>query len=318
VPFAAAWLLAATLTFAAMQTRFRVPVLAAAMALLLFGVLLRPNALVAAPLLGAYLLYPINFQVPRAALLYAPIAVTLLGLQQFIYYGVLHATLQHAAQSIMVFDLGGISHYSGENQFPGDWSGDETNLIIGGCYRPTQWDIYWTQEPCLFVMQRLEQKKLFGTPVIVHAWTRAVTAHPFAYLRHRAAFMWNFLTGSNLTIWTADIADPAKPALAGHSGFAALRAVDAALKPSPLSRPGMWLLACLLICALAWRRRDTAAGAFAIATCGSAAVYVLTFFAVGVASDFRYAYGAVLSAIAGAVTLAAPVRHAAPLTTPPS
>jgi hypothetical protein len=38
-----------------------------------------------------------------------------------------------------------------------------------------------------------------------------------------------------------------------------------------------------------------AEGAFALGVCGSAAIYVLSFFAVGVASDFRYGYWAVLA-----------------------
>ena len=84
-----------------------------------------------------------------------------------------------------------------------------------------------------------------------------------------------------------------------------LKAIHDALKPTPLFRAGSWLLICIAVCALAWRRRDTPAGAFAIGVCGSAAVYVLTFFTVGVASDFRYAYWAVLASITGAVAVAA-------------
>ena len=38
--------------------------------------------------------------------------------------------------------------------------------------------------------------------------------------------------------------------------------------------------------------------------CGSAAVYVLSFFAVGVASDFRYGYWAVLAGMVGGVVAA--------------
>jgi hypothetical protein len=56
---------------------------------------------------------------------------------------------------------------------------------------------------------------------------------------------------------------------------------------------------CLIVCGFAWRRRWTPEGAFAFGVCGSAAVYVLSFFAVGVASDFRYGYWAVLAGIAG-------------------
>jgi hypothetical protein len=39
--------------------------------------------------------------------------------------------------------------------------------------------------------------------------------------------------------------------------------------------------------------------------CSSAAVYVLTFYGAGVASDFRYGYWAVLAAMAGGVVLLA-------------
>jgi peptidoglycan/LPS O-acetylase OafA/YrhL len=61
---------------------------------------------------------------------------------------------------------------------------------------------------------------------------------------------------------------------------------------------------CLIVGGFAWRRRETPAGAFAFGVCGSAAVYVLSFFAVGVASDFRYAYWAVLAGIVGSVIVA--------------
>jgi peptidoglycan/LPS O-acetylase OafA/YrhL len=59
------------------------------------------------------------------------------------------------------------------------------------------------------------------------------------------------------------------------------------------------LIICLVFCAVAWPRRRQREGAFALGTCGSAAIYVLTFLFVGVASDFRYAYWAVLAALTG-------------------
>jgi peptidoglycan/LPS O-acetylase OafA/YrhL len=58
------------------------------------------------------------------------------------------------------------------------------------------------------------------------------------------------------------------------------------------------------VCGFAWRRRETPEGAFALGVCGSAAVYVLAFAAVGVASDFRYGYWAVLAGIVGGVVAA--------------
>jgi hypothetical protein len=76
-----------------------------------------------------------------------------------------------------------------------------------------------------------------------------------------------------------------------------------ALKPTPFFRTGTWLLVCFAVCGFAWQKRGTPEGAFALGACGSAAVYVLTFLAVGVASDFRYGYWAVLAGIAGSVVV---------------
>ena len=64
---------------------------------------------------------------------------------------------------------------------------------------------------------------------------------------------------------------------------------------------GFWLLACIIVCCLSWKRNGAREAAFALGVCGSATIYVLSFYALGVASDFRYGYWAVLAAIAGGV-----------------
>ena len=74
------------------------------------------------------------------------------------------------------------------------------------------------------------------------------------------------------------------------------------------------LLLCVAVCGFAWRRRRTPEGAFALGVCGSATVYMLSYFAVGVASDFRYGYWAVLAAIAGAAVGASADMHRAKAT----
>ncbi len=48
--------------------------------------------------------------------------IGLFGIVQLVYYGMLDAKRQHPLQTIMIFDLGGISHFAKENQFPVDWS----------------------------------------------------------------------------------------------------------------------------------------------------------------------------------------------------
>jgi hypothetical protein len=305
VLFASTWLLAAVLCFhpGGRVGWRRTFTRAIALSLLAFGVLLRPNALLAAPVLGAYLIWPAGFSPKRAAILFLPAALALFALVQVIYYAVLGAERQNVAHAIVVFDLGGITHFTRENQFPISWTASETTLLTDECYRPNDWGVYWNYDPCTFVMRRLEQDKLFGSREMVQAWAGAVWKHPAAYLHHRFAFMWTFLAGENSTLWTGDAEDPTKAAFGDSGTFAMLRAVHDALKATPLFRPLSWLLASLAIVAIAWPRRRTPSRAFAVGVCGSAAVYVLSFLPVGVAADFRYVHWAVLASIAGFVVI---------------
>jgi hypothetical protein len=307
VLFATCWLLAAALAFAACGRRSWIErsgqVLA--LALVAFGVLLRPNALLAAPILAAYAVFLPRLSLRKIAILYVPAVLVFFGLVQLVYYGMLNAKREHPLQTIMIFDLGGISHFARANQFPVAWSETENAMLLDTCYQPTMWDIYWRLEPCDFVMRKVEREKgLFGTSAISKAWLTAILHHPVAYLQHRSAFMWNFLAADNLTMWTADIEKPMKDVFADRAAFNVFRSVHDALKPTPLLRAGFWLLACIGLCGIAWRRAPREA-AFVFGACGSATVYVLTFCGAGVASDFRYGYWAVLAAMAGGVVLLA-------------
>jgi hypothetical protein len=132
---------------------------------------------------------------------------------------------------------------------------------------------------------------------------KAVLHHPVAYLQHRASFMWQFLARQNLTMWTVDIENPTQVAHRDSAAFMHLKALHDWLAPTVLFRAGVWLLANLLLVALAWPRRETPEGAFGFYVCGSAIIYVATYFVFGVAADFRYAYWAVLAALGGAMVV---------------
>jgi hypothetical protein len=302
---ASAWLLAAALAFAVAERRggLRLTTQALALALLAFGFLLRPNALFAAPILAAYLIWPQRFDLRRAAILYVPAVAVLALLVPLVYYVMLGAKHQHVVHAIFVFDLGGITNFTGENQFPVTWPPDQGAMVISGCYQPTDWDIYWTYPQCSFVMAKIDEQKLFGSSELTQAWLHAVLSHPLAYLEHRAAVMAHFLTGQNITMWTIDVAHPDQTLFPDNSWFWSLKSLHDWLLPTPLFRTGTWLLVCIAWCALAWRRRATPPGAFLLGTCGAAAVYMATFFPVGVSGDFRYALVAVLLGLAGVAVL---------------
>lgn len=310
--FAAAWLLAVVLAWCARDraAALRIPVQAVALLFATLGMLLRPNALFAIPILAGYILWPAAFRFKRTTLAYVPLAIAFYALVPLVYYGALNAKKENPLHSVFVFDLGGISHFAKENQFPVTFTPEQGALLINGCYQPTLWDIYWNRDPCKFVMAKLEGEKIFGTPALSSAWLRAVTKHPIAYLQHRAAFMRTLLFADNLTLWTLDVEDPRLYLYTDRPAFMTLRAVDDALKATPVMRAGTWLLIDVIILVFAWRRRETPEGAFAIGACGSAVIYVLTFFPVGVAPDFRYAYWAVLAAIASAAVMLSAPRNA--------
>ena len=306
VLFATCWLIAATIAFAASgrSSPIRLPAQMLSLALVAMGVLVRPNALLAAPVLAAYVIWPSQFSLRRTTILFVPAVLGFFAVVQLVYYGALGATRQHPLQSIMIFDLGGISHFAKENQYPVDWTEAQNTQLLNTCYQPTQWDIYWRLEPCDFVMAKIEREKaLFGTPAIPKAWLLAILRHPLAYLQHRLAFMWNFLAADNLTMWLVDVERPTQQVFPDRATFAALVVVHDVLKSTPLLRAGSWLLACIALCFLGARGSCPRQNAFVLGVCGSAAIYVLTFFPAGVASDFRYSYWSVLATIAGVVVM---------------
>ncbi len=306
IMLASSWLLAAALAYLLAERRgpWRIIAQALGLALICFGFLLRPNALFAAPILVAYIFWPERFDLRRAAILYVPATVILALLVPLVYYAWLGAKHANPLHAIFVFDLAGISHFTGENQFPVTWSADENAMLVGPCYRAGDWDDYWTRQPCLFVMKKLDGEKLFGSPALQQAWLRAVIGHPLAYLEHRFAVSANFLFADTLTMFTTDIAHPDRTLFADNAWFVALKSLNDRLKPTPLFRAGVWLALCAVWCVVGWRCRATAAGAFLVGVCGSAVVYMLTFIPVGVAGDFRYALPAVLAGLAGLVVVA--------------
>ncbi|MPZ36618.1 MAG: hypothetical protein GEU95_00915 [Rhizobiales bacterium] len=313
--FADVWLFAAALTYAAASrpAAVRWPAQTTAMLLVALGVLLRPNAIIAAPLLATYVMWPTAFYWKRVAAILIPGIFAGYALVHAVYYTVLNAERSNPLHSVFVFDLGGISYYSGVNEFPVTFTPEQTAMMFTSqCYNPDRWDYYWHIAPCDFVMQRLERKDdtIFGTPRLVEAWRNAVLSNPLAYLKHRASVMRAFLSRDVLLIPVLDLDEPSRQIHAQNPLFMAMVAVQNVLQPLWLLSLGVWLAIAIVICALAWPLRTTPSGAFVLGVSGSGIVYVLTFFPFGVAADFRYGYWCVLASLTGAVVVLAG-RHQA-------
>jgi hypothetical protein len=226
------------------------------------------------------------------------------GLIHVVYYEILHVKRENPLHSLLVFDVGGITYFTRENQFPVSWNADETALLqTTQCYQPQHWDSYWTLDPCKFVMARLERPDdvIFGTPRLAEAWIRAVSAHPLAYLEHRLTVLWTLLAAPNMTLEVYKLSPSDDTPLAHNRRFLALLRLHDALKSGILFRAGFWLALSVATFAWAFPARSTASGTFAICIAGAGIVYVLTFGLLGVATDFRYAHWGVVASLAALV-----------------
>src|SRR5262245_58973146 len=255
VLLAGAWLLAIALTFATVNESRWLSLTARSIALLLlgFGLLLRPNALFAAPFLLAYILWPDAFRLKRLALLYPPAILAGYLLLQLVYYGLLDAKRQHIMHAILVFDLGAITAITKENQFPVNWTEHQLRLLKASCYDPAQWDTYWRLPPCQFVMGgKLEPENIFGTPILIQAWLKAVASHPLVYLRHRLGYMEAFLTFPHSAIYLQTIGKGV-PMYPQNAYFMRLYEATDALKGTFIFRPLTWLLMALATLVAAWK-----------------------------------------------------------------
>jgi hypothetical protein len=303
--FSGSWLVAAAIVYAVADRSgpWRRIVQLVALVLIGFGILLRPNAIAAAPLLIAYAIWPTRFEWKRTALMFAPALIAGYGLVHLVYYEILHVERENPLHSLLVFDLGGITHFAKENQFPVSWSAEETALLTSRCYEPTHWDSYWTLDPCKFVMARLERPDdvIFGSQRLVDAWLRAVATHPLAYVSHRATVLWTFLALPNLTLELFKLPLLDETPIAHNPIFMALLPLHDALKSTILYRTGFWLILSLAIVGWAWPARRAPSGAFAISIAAAGIFYIMTFGLLAVATDFRYAHWGVVAGLAGLI-----------------
>ena len=98
----------------------RVPVQIVALLMVALGVLLRPNAIFAA--CGAWALCALAraLRLEANAIWFVPAVVVCYALVPAVYYGLIGAKRTNPLHSVMVFDLGGITHFTGAEPISGD------------------------------------------------------------------------------------------------------------------------------------------------------------------------------------------------------
>jgi hypothetical protein len=193
-----------------------------------------------------------------------------------------------AIAPLQIFDIGGISYFSGTDYFRGELGADflEKNRA---CYTPRHWDVYgWLG--CAGSYDKLKPK--FGAP-LTKLWVEAIVAHPLDYLRHRIGhfnrFMQFICRDCQEMVFTG--MQSTNQHLFTFTPTFLYEAIDWGSETwdaSPFGKPYVWLLLCLAWSAAAFGIPNERTRYITLMLTLSGAMYALAFTVVGIASDYRY------------------------------
>jgi hypothetical protein len=202
---------------------------------------------------------------------------------------------------LQVFDVGGITYFSGEDAYKG-FFGPDFVARNATCYTPRHWDVYgWMvgERGCPEVYEKM--KPQFGWP-LMRLWLEAIVTHPIAYVTHRLGhgnrFFQFLCTECKEPVFTGWQSSNQKEFTFEPTWL--FRAVDAgaeALNNSPLGPPYVWLLVCLAWAWAALAIPNPTTRAVIVSLALSGAMYGLGFIAIGIAHEYRYIYWTLLCAL---------------------
>ena len=231
----------------------------------------------------------------------------------------LRAEPSGVALSLVLYDLGGIAHWSGGGS--GSGSGADVlpptgvanqAAVAARCWSPVSWDSYswWVDAPCPvgFAQVRASFARAGASPV--RWWLAAIAAHPLAYARHRLAHAaCNLRTGlcggtaPGLSLQSDP--NPYGFRVSDTSLRSAIDTVAVASLATPLGWPICWLAlaaACLVVRPAGHGQDQGLAAPLA----WSALLYALSYLPLSVASEVRYHFWTMTAAaLATVLTLAA-------------
>ncbi|WP_157359642.1 hypothetical protein [Caldimonas brevitalea] len=277
--------------------------------LILAGTLARPNSIFASfPLLVWALRDESTWKtMGRAVVAVCLFAAAAVGLNKLMDVG-----RDQAETSIQIYNLGGISHYTGKNAFPGTWTPEESKKITDECFTRHSWDNYiWSAAPpradCSFVTQKLRDQGFWGSAELTRVWLDQIISHPKEYLQSRLQSYQNFLrkpTQGRSIKDAATIVGGEVQKAPKHS-LLTVAVIAYSTELAKVFRP--WVFCFIAIACMAWvvSRWRSASNTiqFSYAMLCSATIYALSYFPLGVASDLRYFYWSYISISIAAVVI---------------
>jgi hypothetical protein len=272
--------------------------------LLLYGALVRTNAIFAVVPLAVYLMRPQWLRRPwHVLVLSLPIALALVPAANLFNHRLLGAQPLAPIRSLQIFDITGISFHSGDLAVFGPGN-SFTREEVTRCYKPTFWDRLSPWGECGFFWNRLavardqqaamknvDARTAMGAapnPDLRDLWIAAIIRHPLAYARHRLIhFASEIARGASYG--EPNSATPMSPYVALYDWVTA---------------SAVWLVlgvGLLLRLASAHADQRTASRDAALALLLSGLPYAFAYLIIGIATELRYMLWSLIAIFTAAV-----------------
>lgn len=236
-----------------------------------------------------------NWKKAAVVLIIFPLSTILLNVT--FNYGILNAAKSRVFQSLIIFDLGGVSNFSHKDYFLEKWDDEENAKIISTCYDSSAWDVYaWGQ--CSFVLKKVQDSGSWTDGSLMKKWINALYQDPGAYLKHRYENFNHLMWSPNLVLGDRTAENTLGFKYEKTGMFRTLEMTTNLLKDTFVFKPGFWLFISLVFSLYGLSAKASFARDIFLALNISSFLYLLAYFFVGVASDFRYAYWSILATTA--------------------
>lgn len=274
--------------------------------LLLYGTLVRTNAVFA---LGPLLLYAVApaswIRNARIAVVSLLVAIVAIPVSHAINNTLFHPEERHAVESLFLYDLIGIAAQERDPQLL-EPRATMTQADLKRCYTPFWWDTFSSWGPCGALVHRHDPDRATTGDGLALQWVKTIRDHPAAYLAHR-------LKHFNSELF---FAVPLKhlrlaPEYRGgdshfppYAVFTPSEVKFDLVRKNPSTWPVTWFVWAGVLALFLARHAPTPPVLFARALLFSALGYTAAYAVIGVATDFRYHYWSMLAtAIATLIVL---------------
>jgi hypothetical protein len=225
---------------------------------------------------------------------------------------IFHAERAGIENSLLVWDIVGISQQAGENLLPGAWTKSQNDQIIDGCYSPDTVNSVIIGK-CRFVFDTLRETQDWNATILFPIWLKSIINHPGAYVHERLSFLRTLFWPNNVFVFDAD---DQSNGFNYHNNvlFESMKQIMLICKTTPVLNRiftvAFWLILTAilsLICGIAvMRGRANYYKSLLLSL--SAGAYVWPLLIIGIAGDFRYAYWAIGAACIALVMVGTSVQ----------